>query len=41
MVSGTLSSGKWHKILWEKRLILSGNWTRGTGIQPFILYFIL
>ena len=29
MVSGTLSSGKWHIILWEKKLIPSGNWTRG------------
>ena len=29
MVSDTLSSGKWHIILWEKKLIPSGNWTRG------------
>ena len=29
MVSGTLSSGKWHIILWEKKVIPSGNWTRG------------
>ena len=29
MVSGTLSFGKWHIILWEKKLIPSGNWTRG------------
>ena len=29
VVSGTLSSGKWHIILWEKKLIPSGNWTRG------------
>ena len=29
MVSGTSSSGKWHIILMEKKLIPSGNWTRG------------
>ena len=29
MVSDTLSSGKWHIILWEKKLIPSGNWTMG------------
>ena len=29
MVSGTLSSGKWNIILWEEKLIPSGNWTRG------------
>ena len=29
MESDTLSSGKWHIILWEKKLIPSGNWTRG------------
>ena len=40
MVSGTLSSGKWHIILWEKKLIPSGNWTRGNwNIALFLVCF--